>query len=237
VNVWPAWDSRRAADGLRSGHVQVVRLCLQQPAALRWDWLSPDERHRAQRYVREDAARTFAGFRAQVRRVLGALLQRSPESLEFEYGSAQKPHLRDGSLEFNLSHSGELALLAVAGADPVGIDIERVVESTDLLSIAQRVFLPDERAIICGETGEPSACRFFEQWTLKEALLKATGTGFQIDPASISIGRRRVVTLGGLVWRLELLPVGHPWTAAIAFRGGNIDLWELDGTFGGVNMS
>ena len=230
MNAWPAWDSRRAAVGLRSGHIQIVRMCLQEPAALRWDWLSPDERHRAQRYVREDAARTFVGFRAQVRLVLGALLQRSPESLEFEYGPAHKPRLRDGSLEFNLSHSGDLALLAVAAADSVGIDVERVVESIDLLSIAERVFQPDERAIICGETGEPSACRFFEQWTLKEALLKATGTGFQIDPASISIGRRRVVTLGGVAWRLELLPVGHPWTAAIAFRRGNIDLWELSGT-------
>jgi len=230
VNAWPAWDSRRAADGLRSGHIQIVRMGLQEPAALRWDWLSADERHRAQRYVREDDARTFAGFRVQVRRVLGALLQRSPESLEFEYGPAQKPRLRDGSLEFNLSHSGDLALLAVADTDPVGIDIERVAESIDLLSIAKRVFLPDERAIICGETGEPAACRFFEQWTLKEALLKATGTGFQIDPASISVGLRRVVTLGGLAWRLELLPVGHAWAAAIAFRRGNIDLWELTAT-------
>jgi 4'-phosphopantetheinyl transferase len=126
------------------------------------------------RFVK-DAAQ-YVQSRSTLRRILARYLDLAPAEIRFQYSSHGKPEL-DGpgrQLHFNLSHSHDLAVIAVSGDIEVGIDVER---RTDLgyLDLASRFFAPREVQHL-----QESPClpdRFFHIWTRKEACLKAIGTG------------------------------------------------------------
>ena len=121
-----------------------------------------------------------------LRFVLGELTETAPESLRFERrcghcGNAGhgKPRLvGPADLDFSLSHSGELALIAVARGRRVGADVERVRPRTDVLAIARGSLAARERrAIESPGTDKARRDAFFRCWTRKEAYLKARGEG------------------------------------------------------------
>ena len=84
-----------------------------------------------------------------------------------------KPYVVDGSLHFNLSHSGDYALIAVTADAPVGVDIERHREHRRWREIAKRFFAPHEASSL------RTADDFYRLWVVKEAVLKALGTGLR----------------------------------------------------------
>jgi phosphopantetheinyl transferase len=94
------------------------------------------------------------------------------------YGRNGKPYLTDGSLHFNLSHSGEYAVLAVAGSD-VGVDIEKITSYEK--AVAARCFTPAEQEWMMTQ-GTDSA--FFTLWTAKESVMKGSGLGLSLPPGS-----------------------------------------------------
>jgi 4'-phosphopantetheinyl transferase len=135
--------------------------------------------------VPEPRERSLVGHVA-LRVVLGEVTGTAPEDLLFERrcghcgGSGHgKPRLAGRSeLDFSLSHSGELALIAVARGRLVGADVERVRPRTDVLAIARGSLSARERQTV--ESMETDAARraaFFRCWTRKEAYLKGLGTG------------------------------------------------------------
>jgi 4'-phosphopantetheinyl transferase len=135
--------------------------------------------------VPEPRKRSLVGHVA-LRLVLGELTGTAPESLRFERrcghcGGAGhgKPRLAGRSdLDFSLSHSGELALIAVASGRRVGADVERVRPRTDVLAIARGSLSARERQMLESlETAEARRGAFFDCWTRKEAYLKGLGTG------------------------------------------------------------
>jgi 4'-phosphopantetheinyl transferase len=161
-----------------------------------------------------------AASHAALRLVLGRLTGRAPEGLRFERRCGHcgatghgKPHLADRSeLDFNISHSGELALIAVARGRRVGVDVERVRPRTDVLAIARGSFsVRERRAIESGETDEARREAFFRCWTRKEAYLKARGEGLagglDTDPEEA----------GG--WQIRSLRVPGGYSAAVAGEG------------------
>lgn len=93
-----------------------------------------------------------------------------------------KPFLPDSTFDFNVTHSGDYVVAVCSPLKEIGIDIEqnRAIES----SAYESIFHPEELAFLKSEN---SPNRFFELWTKKESLLKAMGTGFQVDLASINI--------------------------------------------------
>ncbi|HKO54622.1 MAG TPA: 4'-phosphopantetheinyl transferase superfamily protein [Thermoanaerobaculia bacterium] len=105
---------------------------------------------------------TAAG-RALLRHVLG--------EVEVERGEGGKPRLASGELHFNISHSGELVAVAIA-MEPVGIDVEEIRPTRELLAIARRFFSAEEARRV-----EQDADQFFRVWTAKEAIVKAIGSG------------------------------------------------------------
>jgi 4'-phosphopantetheinyl transferase len=148
--------------------------------------LSAEEHARAQRYkVRGDVER-FVKSRGALRRILGTQTDLDGRALVILEGGGRKPELRDHpSLHFNLSHSGDYALIAV-GSQPLGVDIEAIRLDVDWHALAKMNFHPDERAIL--EARPDAAIRtFFQIWAHKEAFLKAIGIGFTDQLTSIAV--------------------------------------------------
>ncbi|MFL6665329.1 MAG: 4'-phosphopantetheinyl transferase family protein [Rhizobacter sp.] len=111
------------------------------------------------------------------RRVLSHYLpEHPPLSWQFVSGAAGKPAVAPPFPHcFNLSHSDHCVAIAIADAE-VGVDIERLRPMPSAPSLAQWVLHADERRWY--ERHGHDIETFFRLWTLKEALLKAAGTGF-----------------------------------------------------------
>ncbi|WID96687.1 4'-phosphopantetheinyl transferase superfamily protein [Bosea vestrisii] len=158
-------------------------------AAERRGILSNDERARADRFHDAKARIAFIVARNWLRRVLALYTPVPPPQLRFGETVFGKPFLANdegGSrLAFNLSHSGELAIVAVTAGMPVGIDIERIRPvSTDLLA---GCLAPREFATLSALAPTLRQESFIRCWTRKEACLKAIGVGLNGSPSSFEV--------------------------------------------------
>jgi len=156
--------------------------------------LSGDEIARASRFVGERDREQFIVGRARLRQILASYLAVRPEAMRFSYGEHGKPLLSryPHSPSFNLSHSGDLAALAVSGCGAVGIDVEQMRPvGTD---IAQRFFTDKENAILVQLTGRQRVESFLRCWTRKEALVKANGEGLMGGLARFDVALARDAT-------------------------------------------
>jgi 4'-phosphopantetheinyl transferase len=142
--------------------------------------LTDDERARAERFVRELHRDRFVVARAALRDVLARMLAVPPESVRFRYDPGGKPRLevpdRSG-LRFNLSHSGDMALVALTLDQEIGVDVEALRSLTDVEALAERFFAPGETAALRSLPEPERETAFLRCWTLKEAYVKAVGQG------------------------------------------------------------
>jgi 4'-phosphopantetheinyl transferase len=141
---------------------------------------SDEERVREQRYLAQNARLQYLVGRALMRTVLSRYAPVVPQAWTFSFNphgkpSIASPHVR--SLEFNLSHTEGVLVLAVTAGAAVGIDVERQCRRPNARELAQRYFAPSEAATLESLPVEQLHERFFEFWTLKEAFIKACGTG------------------------------------------------------------
>jgi len=147
-------------------------------------YLSDEERERAARYRFEHDRDRYVAARGMLRAILAQYLDDRPERLRFRYEQAGKPALltgrRGASLEFNLSHSGELAVFAVARGRRVGVDVEKLKSDFPAEDVAERFFSSNERASLRSLAGDLKQEGFFHCWTRKEAYVKACGAGLQV---------------------------------------------------------
>jgi 4'-phosphopantetheinyl transferase len=177
--------------------------------------LTPDEAARADRYHFARDRRRFTVARATLRRILAHYLQRDPSDLRFDYNPYGKPALAGesttaGDLGFNLSHSADLALLAVTRGLEVGIDVESVRLEIDRLNLARRFFGPAETAALLALPPEQQVGAFYACWTRKEAYLKARGSGLSESLKSFQVS----------------IEPGQP-PRLIATETGSVDDWTL----------
>jgi 4'-phosphopantetheinyl transferase len=121
--------------------------------------------------------------RAKLRQILAKYLGRSPLEIEISIGLQGKPQV--AGIEFNLSHSGDLVIYAISD-QPVGIDIERI-RSMDLTGIIQRFFAPSEFVAWQQLPLAEQEAAFFRNWTVKEAYLKAIGTGLYTPLSEVEV--------------------------------------------------
>ncbi len=127
--------------------------------------------------MRHDGARNrFATSRIARRLLLGSITESASARLTFGEGPHGKPTLPGGP-EFSASHSGDAVLIGVTDDIPIGVDVELVRSKPRLDAIARRFFSPREASYL--ETLDPTqrTAAFYRLWTLKEALVKAIGTG------------------------------------------------------------
>ncbi|MCA8962447.1 MAG: 4'-phosphopantetheinyl transferase superfamily protein, partial [Planctomycetes bacterium] len=163
--------------------------------------------------------RRFIAGRALLRGGLALYLALAPWDVELDYGEQGKPRLREGrGLEFNLSHSGDIAMLAV-GARRLGVDVERRRTSRDLDAIARRYFSPPEVDEYQSLPKSERLPAFYRCWARKEAYLKARGGGL-----TTPLDQFAVTLLPGvaseIVWT-DVDPAGHPGWDLLAFDPGD----------------
>jgi 4'-phosphopantetheinyl transferase len=189
--------------------------------------LAPDERPRAESAA--PGARRWAAGRSALRVILGGYLGRDPAAIRFAPGPHGKPAVAGGP-QFSFSASGELALVAVSAAGPVGVDVERVRARRAVESVARSRFAPAERAALGTHDGAEREAAFHRCWAAKEAYAKGLGRGLTLGLDRFSVagllgreGARRCAVAhpgrAGGRWEVERLPAGEGYAAAIAAPG------------------
>jgi 4'-phosphopantetheinyl transferase len=241
----PASPSEPPPLAAEAVHVWRVRLWASGGDADSWEVLSDDERRRAARLVHELHRRRFVAAHAMLRRILAGYTTSAARELEFSTGPHGKPVLvtstggSRGGVEFNLSHSADLALVAVARERPVGVDLERWERTTDHLALATRFFSPTERASLeaLAARGDDLVHGFFAAWTRKEAYLKARGEGvmrglhhFDVTLAPGEPARLLADRLDAAIdrWRMRSIEPGEEFSGAIVVADPFEDLLLLE---------
>jgi 4'-phosphopantetheinyl transferase len=151
--------------------------------------LSADEHARAARFHFERDRNRFVNARATLRRLIGAALGCDPRSVPIRVDENGKPMLdspRSG-LQFNITHSHQHALYALATGRRVGVDIERHGRLRDDGAIAERFFSPSEFAAWNALADSGRARAFVQTWARKEAFVKARGLGLRSPLASFDV--------------------------------------------------
>ena len=180
------------------------------------DLLSPEERERAARFKFEPDRRRYLVAHIALHDILRRYLPSEPARVSFDIGANGKPRLSQAlasrDVEFNLSHSNEMALLAVCHKREVGVDIEYVKEAFEFQEVAERFFSAREVAVMRGLPVSLQRQAFFKCWTSKEAFLKAKGTGLSgaLDVVEIALTAAEQVHITAYVpgWSLsELDPI------------------------------
>jgi 4'-phosphopantetheinyl transferase len=228
----PIWDGFNDSYSLPEDEVHVWRTSLDMAASdlakLR-QILSADEQERADRYRFEaDRLRCVIG-RGYLRLLLGKLLDLPANNLQFEYDEFGKPSLvpRQGlPLQFNVSHSGDLILIAITMARAVGVDVERIRTDLDPDSIAARFFSTNECKVLASLAGAARYEAFFTCWTRKEAYLKGRGIGLSLplDQFDVSFLPNEEPQLlatrhdpaEARRWRLQALDLSGDYAGALA---------------------
>ncbi len=228
VHVW------RAHLGLAASYLR----CLEQN-------LSADERKRASRFRFARDRDRFVGARGLLREILALYLDTSPGRLSLGYGAHGKPFLageKHGTLRFNVSHSFDAMLLAIAHMREVGVDVEGVRNTgVAVEEICETVLSEPEMQALARFGGEDKRTNFLRFWTLKEAYIKADGRGVSLplERIDVSSPEGRVAVLNEATgewrtrprWELRTLAPVSGYVAALAAEGQDwrLALWQWSG--------
>lgn len=230
----------RVQEPLDRDEVHVWVASLNQPedevARLR-TLLDEAELKRADRFSFAKGRRQFTVARGLLRILLGRYLRIEPTQVEFAYNPYGKPALAltEGKGEgpdavcFNISHSGELVLLAMARGREVGVDVETIRPDFAADAIAARFFAPAELESLRALAPEARTQAFFTCWTRKEAYIKARGKGLSIGLDSFEVSLAPGARAALLVthddpeeaarWSLHELEPGPGYAGALAVAG------------------
>lgn len=167
--------------------------------------LTAAERQRLEAWRRDDDRERFLRGRAALRQLLAHQLDLAPQAVPLESGPHGKPHCPGGPA-FNISHSGDLILLALHRHRPVGVDVERERPGLDWRPIAQRVLTPAQCEALERRPAREAPAAFLNAWCRLEAQLKARGDGLA------GLGRPLEAIA---VWEVAV-PPGYQAAAALA---------------------
>jgi 4'-phosphopantetheinyl transferase len=177
------WPATTSAPDLADHEAHAWAVPLDADAAPQglWSTLSADERQRADDFRFNHFRQRFVIAHGALRKVLSCYLDRQPQDVTFALDDRGKPCLdaacATSQLNFNLSHSDDLALILVAKNCEIGVDVEHVRDVNRMEQIAQRFFHPAEANAVLATTAVARNDAFLRCWTAKEAVLKAYGTG------------------------------------------------------------
>lgn len=166
------------------------------------------ERERAAALRGDELRRRWLAARWALRGVLASYLEHEPAAIELTQGKRGKPALAGpgGPLCFNLSHSGERALIAVTGEREVGVDLERIKPRRNLAGLARRALPAAEAARIEALPAAAALAAFHSAWTRREAVAKCFGTGLGAPPPNDPLA-------------VAALDAGPGYAAAVAIAG------------------
>jgi 4'-phosphopantetheinyl transferase len=215
MNATIEWSSPGTTSDLAGDEVHVWRVFLSEDlTATRCfeSTLAEDEKARAARFIFERDRHRYISARGILRDLLGKYMQCAPQKIDFEYGPHGKPAVASpnsrSGISFNLSHSHELAVVAIARNREVGIDVELIRPEFAGEDIAKRYFSVTEVADLNALPAQRKAEGFFLCWTRKEAYIKARGDGLHmpLDSFSVSLSPDNPAELSSVDesrWKME----------------------------------
>jgi len=217
---WTPDEGRPGVLPLSKNEIHLWRASLDIPAdklrALEAT-LSSDECKRANRFRFPEHRTRFVAARGILRNILGIHLGCAPECLGFDYSQYGKPFLAepaDTGVEFNVSHSSDLAIYAVAAGCRVGVDVEFIKPDGSWLRISEHYFTAEESARLSQLPKEGMRREFFGLWAEKEARLKALGVGLRYPMGDAGNDAQ---------WSLIKLRPKDGYAAALAFASQETD--------------
>jgi 4'-phosphopantetheinyl transferase len=210
--------------------------------------LSPEERAVAAGFDSSDRRRSYVVAHALLRSILGRIAGVAPNELVIRYGQRGKPELAGPvqNLQFNMSHSRDVMLVAVAHGRRVGVDIEHIDEPGDVRRIAARFLSPRDRDAIERLPADRQRDAFLRCWTRKEAYMKARGDGisrplddFEVAEAPDASRQPRLLKVSSDPneaerWELADVPAPRGFMAAIAVEGHGFEVVQHSAWTGDV---
>jgi len=224
------YDRARDSPPLHLGHdeVHVISAVLGNLTAGDAALLDANEHARASRFIVTRDRERFIAAHACLRRVLAQCLSCAPRDVAFGVAAKGKPYLIGSAIDlrFNLSHSGERSMIALALGREVGIDIEQE-RPVEVLDLAERYFAASEVASLRARSLAERQSAFFRCWTRKEAFIKALGEGLShpLDSFEVELdgdGSQPLLRSTGeesgvpMQWQVTSLHVESGYAAAVA---------------------
>jgi 4'-phosphopantetheinyl transferase len=188
-------------------------------------WLSPDERARSERFATRTLADRYRIGRAALRWLLGRQLGVGPGNVPIERDARGRPRLADGTLDFNISHTRDVALVGICSAagTRIGVDVEHEARSLDHAGLARKFLTPREQATVAAFDEDAHRRAFLMRWTCKEAMSKATGDALGAPLRRLDVELAPTLRLVDgpspytpADWRLEAAAVPPGYLAAVA---------------------
>lgn len=186
MNTTDSWMNPPSNLTLSGNEVHVWRVALDVDTTTihsLFSTLCATEQQRAERFYLQLHRDRFIVGRGVLRKILASYLQIHPSEISFNYNCYGKPSVvvsGEEPLRFNLSHSQELALIAVTQSCDVGVDLERIRDDFACQEIAEKFFSPTEVATLRSLPPHLQTTAFYTCWTRKEAFIKATGKGLSL---------------------------------------------------------
>ena len=153
--------------------------------------LTSAEKERSERFKFYKHRKAFIASHGFMHMALSNYIDSTADEIEFSYADQGKPSIIETqnpyNIQFNLSHSNNIAIIAICKNRSVGIDIEYAHRKTDWLGISKRFFTENEQKMFFSLTEESQKEAFFKIWTRKEAHMKVTGQGLSLAPNQFEI--------------------------------------------------
>jgi 4'-phosphopantetheinyl transferase len=237
LNDWP--DSPEHPDiAPNEVHIWRARLdCTEILLQQLEESLAADELARADRYIFKTDRDSFVATRGILRQLLAKYVNHSPADLNFAYHQRGKPYLvpqpSEPRIEFNISHSQGLALLAFTLGHEVGVDVEFVRPDLAGEEIAIRYFSSREIDELRSLPASSRIEGFFLCWTRKEAYIKALGEGLQMPLTSFSVSLtpsqpEHLDSADSSRWTLRSLTPASGYLGAVVAEGRDLRLRCFD---------
>jgi 4'-phosphopantetheinyl transferase len=187
-------------------------------------WLAPAEHARAARFGREALSRRYVLGRALLRWALGDALDVPPPAVPIVRGVRGRPQLAtDVGIDFNVSHTEGVALIGIARAGRIGVDVERADRDVRADGLARKFLTTAEQATLAPLPEAERRARFLRYWTCKEAMSKATGDGLSAPMRRLEVRLADGIELARgpapyepAHWRLHGIDVPDGYLATLA---------------------
>lgn len=232
--VQTEWQFATGPLSMRPHVVDIWRVRLDCVESASIGWLSSGELARAGKFYKEEDRRQWIASRCGLRQILSGYLGIHPRAVKFAQLEHGKPILfgnilvnerfYDGSdgmlprIEFNLSHTNGVAMIAVTIGNPVGVDVEFLDRNLDPAELAPTVFANDEVAAVLSARAEDRLSRFLEIWTTKEAWLKMIGCGLTEDLPTFSVRNQTRLPRELRPAQLVSIDIGESYKAAVSVQ-------------------
>jgi len=192
--------------------------------------LSKEEKERSSRFHFDIDHKRFSVTRSLLKKYLGKIISRPPREIHFKFNKYGKPELLNSPKEihFNVTHSGNLGMIAITDLAPIGIDVEQFRSEMTTGDIAKRFFSKMEVEAFLELEENEKLQGFFNCWTRKEAFIKAVGKGLSLplntfdvslkpnEPAQLLAVRYKNETSKD--WTLTDIKLDHGYASAFIIR-------------------